>query len=52
MVEGLVVSNEQSKVKYISCGERDRECVCVYVYVGHVSCVCLLTFIDQQPWTS
>lgn len=45
MVEGLVTFNEQSKVSHISCGDRER--VCVYVYVEHVSCVYLLTFIDQ-----
>lgn len=47
MVEGLVTFNEQSKVSYISCGDREHVCVCVYVYVEHVSCVYLLTFIDQ-----
>lgn len=50
MVEGLVISDKQSKTKvYFLWGERKRDsvCVCVYVYVGLVSPVYLLTFIDQ-----
>lgn len=46
MVEGPVAFNEQSKVSCISCGAGDRACLCVCA-VEHVSCVCLLTYIDQ-----